>query len=1267
MLEINPSLYDDFIGKIIGYSFARFRELENPSARLYEFLRDVKENLRVELEPTLWTAGRPLSSADIYDFATLSIKSGQPTNTTSTLLDLLPQLKEKHEAFKKAKGQAKQTKNAQSQNLDLNTAKTSEVREVLMQKLTPLMQKGFIKSADNYEAYLSKDSINKMISNSAVNKSLKNGFTRAEHLSAVADIENLFAKAYLAKSEPHKSGEKNVIIHRFNSAFKDNNALITIKESVENGKRIYSVELELTPRFSDNATPLNSKSSEGSLNALQETRGGIKSESSIVKTDDSIIPQSTQIPQKLNADEIIDVEIIQSAPLQKQIAYKRYNARGNLIAKLQDQLSTLKPDSATFKAKEQKLLELKRKNEVEAEEFKLVNPTREELKPKERTQTSYNAQSQAKETLTKQDKEKLKESLEQLAPAQMPKILSVDEFLKALDNFQNKENFIKHLQSKNDDKSRLMYLNLVEPTFKNPDFKFDKIENKVAKEKRIKKFTDGKDFFYLLATKDNDKTLLTGFKTNKINTILKEFEGLDTDIIQAFIRQGSKQDTQGLGYQNAIIPQSTQIPQKQGIKEEIKQLIDTSAQKGREMQIIEQENFTPEVVEYIQKQNKKVAIEKLSQEEAEALGFKYPQDVRVTIDSNAINHTLKRHGAQSNLAQKSGQQAVEYSDIAKYREYVKNADETLKSADNSGSNVLVSYKQVNGYFVAVEQIKKKNNELGFKTLFKGMGNYKDSMSYKNTKAKAQTLSIGYEPSANSFALAKSLNSEVLLSHSQRPSTIPSLNLESQMINNTSDIIPQLEKAIKEAEQKQPYKAQIKPILESLQKEWREDENRIILHWKERVNGKLVKRTPNLRSEESIKNTLEVYKDYKEKDASREIQILQKALDAILLEKNKAKQSQEAIKAEIKDLEEKLQKQIAKSNNLDIFADVTHQRLKLYSNKYQSDSAYINKLKKDGYYTDNIVNDIKKVRESIQNTYNITPIKDFGTNYAEYYRDGSGAIKKILAEAEDFSKRKSLGKLSEEEKAQGTFKGQVAGAFYREDLEELSGSGEIDLVWGEITDKEAHKGFGLAHIMDKRKSEFIKEGLSAQEAEQKALEFVESLPKMIENAELETKNNVHTLIFKDNTKEFRIGLSKGWNGKGDNEWIITAYEKENAETSYHDTFTPKEPLGNLSDIIPQLEKAIKEEDLGTLSPKPKITDKSDNAVSNLEAIIPQKTNAKNIKLKRAVLNYAEDLLSQDTKHAFLGNPKEELKAYYEYFKEADYPVPNLREPKEYVKI
>ena len=77
-------------------------------------------------------------------------------------------------------------------------------------------------------------------------------------------------------------------------------------------------------------------------------------------------------------------------------------------------------------------------------------------------------------------------------------------------------------------------------------------------------------------------------------------------------------------------------------------------------------------------------------------------------------------------------------------------------------------------------------------------------------------------------------------------------------------------------------------------------------------------------------------------------------------------------------------------------------------------------------------DFTNIREYIENTFDIKPIREFGENYAEYYRDGKNAIQKLINEA----------KAHKESGAEGEFNAQVAGAFYREGL------GDIDLIWGE---------------------------------------------------------------------------------------------------------------------------------------------------------------------------------------------------------------------------
>ncbi|GAB0031936.1 hypothetical protein Hpyangon132_02900 [Helicobacter pylori] len=159
--------------------------------------------------------------------------------------------------------------------------------------------------------------------------------------------------------------------------------------------------------------------------------------------------------------------------------------------------------------------------------------------------------------------------------------------------------------------------------------------------------------------------------------------------------------------------------------DEIKKLIDESPRTGSSMPILGIQNLNAEAVEYIQKNHKRIAVEKIEPSFAKDLSLKYPNDARAVIDYQAINHILKEH---KNLA---------YEDIANYRELSKQANETLKLKDNQNQPVVASFNQTNGFFVVVEQVSNAKNELMLKTMYKARGNYKDSLIYKKTLAKSQ--------------------------------------------------------------------------------------------------------------------------------------------------------------------------------------------------------------------------------------------------------------------------------------------------------------------------------------------------------------------------------------------------------------------------------------------------------------------------------------------------------------------------------------------------
>ncbi|EQB3613694.1 Eco57I restriction-modification methylase domain-containing protein, partial [Campylobacter upsaliensis] len=137
----------------------------------------------------------------------------------------------------------------------------------------------------------------------------------------------------------------------------------------------------------------------------------------------------------------------------------------------------------------------------------------------------------------------------------------------------------------------------------------------------------------------------------------------------------------------------------------------------------------------------------------------------------------------------------------------------------------------------------------------------------------------------------------------------------------------------------------------------------------------------------------------------------------------------------------------------------------------------------------------------ENKPSVKPLDEFGINF------------------EGFKGKEAINKLLEEQR------GQVKGAFYKEGL------GEIDLVWGDSKK-------GLSHILERRKEDFIKQGLDENEALERALEFVKKIPQIIEQGEVKVGVN---RAFVD-TKDDRALIALDYKGK-DKKWVITAYKMD----------------------------------------------------------------------------------------------------------------------------
>ncbi|RVZ43391.1 DUF3519 domain-containing protein, partial [Helicobacter pylori] len=201
--------------------------------------------------------------------------------------------------------------------------------------------------------------------------------------------------------------------------------------------------------------------------------------------------------------------------------------------------------------------------------------------------------------------------------------------------------------------------------------------------------------------------------------------------------------------------------------EQIKELLNNAEipTSGRDAITFGVNNLNPEIVEFLHKNNKKMIIEKASNKELELLkDANFKQNIRASLDHDAIAHILKRNGVNS-VNVKNGESPITYDDIANYRYIVNNADAILRTLDNEDKEVISAFKQINGYAVVVEQAVNKKNELVLKTMFKSNGDYKNNEVYKefsstslNANAKVPHRLSSYS-GATENATQKDLNSQ----------------------------------------------------------------------------------------------------------------------------------------------------------------------------------------------------------------------------------------------------------------------------------------------------------------------------------------------------------------------------------------------------------------------------------------------------------------------------------------------------------------------------
>lgn len=134
------------------------------------------------------------------------------------------------------------------------------------------------------------------------------------------------------------------------------------------------------------------------------------------------------------------------------------------------------------------------------------------------------------------------------------------------------------------------------------------------------------------------------------------------------------------------------------------------------------------------------------------------------------------------------------------------------------------------------------------------------------------------------------------------------------------------------------------------------------------------------------------------------------------------------------------------------------------------------------------------------TYGCGDVGEFGEIYRQFYHRPKEAIK-------------HLRKMQD---------GECPGALFRAEV------GDIDIVWGEVTNPITHEGYGLAHIIDKHEDTINALGFDVESFIPIVIEFG--------GATMEPKRD--RIVF--NNKYFRFVVKTKWNGKKKT-LLLTAFD------------------------------------------------------------------------------------------------------------------------------
>ncbi|WP_459177801.1 PBECR3 domain-containing polyvalent protein, partial [Helicobacter bizzozeronii] len=518
------------------------------------------------------------------------------------------------------------------------------------------------------------------------------------------------------------------------------------------------------------------------------------------------------------------------------------------------------------------------------------------------------------------------------------------------------------------------------------------------------------------------------------------------------------------------------------------------------------EDLTEEFLEEVKRRkNDKVWIGDLTNPKIiEHLGFDPNKPIKMLFDGDALTHIEKRHGEGSPLVESSGQPAVKLEDIQNYPDIVNHAD-LMRVVDTPKGKYFLAGKQINGYVAVVEAVGVKNNQLMLKTMYKERGKLADSKEFK------ESISNHNVADSRPLNTGDSLDTAMDLANS---STTP-LNLEAipakatELFNTAKEqeagfrgLLEGLKSPSSTLEASNTLKS-----LESIQEKleyYKGDTSRIddllrgaVLTDRQAFDSEFMRVLDNLENNPNVSHTSPkfiktqdgytgAHINFDFKGASAEVQVhtpksweVKKQLDPLYKEKRRLQLEGKLSKKDLKEFKRKM-KAIAQESDLDSslltsfkltspqassvtsvlekksWVDLNATQEPSLNSKAgsssESENAY-NLCESKLNQKSTSLSGGKGTDSDIQTPFTnstkpplkapkIEPNPAFGEHFAEFELKGAQAVAKLLKEQ----------------------RGQVAGAFYREDLGESGGY--IDLVWGHVKDKGSKaEGWGLSKILE----------------------------------------------------------------------------------------------------------------------------------------------------------------------------------------------------------